>query len=80
MKIKKFIRGGIFGLHEEDIGGTDQLLDIAGRALDKAYSHEIMGEVVFEGEDGKIYCGTVEYCISEAHPDYVKDVLSQEEE
>jgi hypothetical protein len=33
---------------------------------------------LFLGEDDKYYVGTVEFCISEANPDYVKDVLEQD--
>lgn len=74
LKIKKWLRSGVDGV---DCGDTDDLLDSAARALDKAYSHEIMGEILFEAEDGKIYCGCVEFHISEANPEYVKDALSE---
>lgn len=36
------------------------------------------GEVVFEGEGGKVYVGTVEFMIGEANPDYVAAVLNEE--
>jgi len=84
MRIKRWIRDGgsceSNGFNSDGITTDDQLLSVAGRLLDKACSHEIVGEVLFEGEDGKMYVGTVEFIISEANPDYVKDVLEQIEE
>ena len=77
MKIKRWIRDGNDGL-EEEVGTTEELLERAGRALDSAYSHEIMGEVLFEGEDGKTYVGTVEFCIGEANPAYVQMIEEEE--
>ena len=47
----------------------------AGRRLDKNYAHDIMGEILFEAEDGKTYVGCVEFVIEEANPDYVKSVM-----
>ena len=77
IKIKRWLRDGNDGLggEDQDIYDSDSLLDAAGRALDKAYSHDIVGECVFEGEDGKFYVGCVEFVISEANPDYVRELL-----
>lgn len=73
-RIKKWLRRGLNNdLRMKSVAG---LLERAGRALDKAYAHEIMGEVVFIGEDGKTYVGTVEFVIQEASPEYVKQVTS----
>ena len=79
MKIKRWIRDGNAGL-EEEVGDTDELLERAGFALDEHYSHEIMGEILFEGEDGKVYVGCVEFCINEANPDYVKMILEEDDD
>ena len=75
MKIKRFIREG--ELHEPV--SEEDILEQAGRLLDKSCSHEIVGEVVFEGEDGKIYVGTTEFCIGEASDSY-KDTLRDDGE
>lgn len=48
--------------------------------LDKAYSHDILGEVLFEDNNGDIYVVTVEAVIGRANPDYVKEVLAEEGE
>ena len=82
MKIKKWLRDGNCGLAapENDINSTDDLLDAAGHLLDDACSHDIVGEVLFEGEDGKTYAGTVEFVIAEAAPAYVGAVLPENEE
>jgi hypothetical protein len=72
MKIKKWL---ICPRGFEDNETTEEILKGAGRSLDQAYSHDIVGECIFEGEDGKMYVGTVEFVISEANPDYVKDLM-----
>jgi hypothetical protein len=51
------------------------MLEQAGRLLDKSYAHDICGSVLFEGEDGKFYAGMVEFVIEEASPDYVAQVM-----
>mgnify|MGYP001035150643 CR=1 FL=1 len=74
MKIKRMLREGEIG----DVKTTDELLETAGTLLDKSEAHEILGsEVVFEGEDGKFYVCTIEAVIGEAHPDYLKQVLTE---
>jgi len=78
VSIKRWIRDGHAGLSAQDIDTTDLLLEAAGRCLDKACSHDIMGEILFESGDGKIYAGCVEFMITEANPEYVKDVLAEE--
>jgi hypothetical protein len=77
MRIKRWLRAGEV-LEDDEIFHTETLLEIAGRRLDKAYAHEIMGEILFEGEDGKTYVGCVEFCINEANPEYVKTVMEEE--
>lgn len=80
MKITKWIRDGQDVLSAQGIDTTEDLKVAAGRCLDKACSHDIVGEVLFEGEDGKTYVGTVEFVITEAAPDYVAEVLANNEE
>ena len=77
MKIKRWIRDGNEGLSAQGIGTQEELVENAGGALDSASSHDIMGEILFEGDDGKFYVGCVEFVISEANPDYVKEILSE---
>lgn len=72
--IKRVIREGELS----DPASVPDMLEQAGRLLDKAYSHEIVGEVVFEGEDGNHYVGTTEFVIGVANPEYLKDVLKEE--
>lgn len=71
MKIKKWIRSGI---NKSDASDTNALMNDASDALDSAGSWDIMGDISFEGEDGKIYVGTVEFTIGEASADYMKDL------
>jgi hypothetical protein len=55
----------------------NDLLEELGNLLDHACSHDIFGDVLFEGEDGKVYVASVEGCIMEANPDYVKEILAE---
>jgi len=48
--------------------------------LDSAYSHEILGSLLFRGTNGKIYTMTVEGCLSEANPEWVAEILAQDAE
>ncbi len=80
IKIKRWIRDGHEGFEGQEMEDTEDLLEAAGRLLDKACSHDIVGEVLFEGEDGKFYVGCVEFCIDEANPDYVREALEEEED
>ena len=74
LTVKKWIAVG--ELDEKEID-QDSILDTAGRLLDRAYSHEILGEVLFEATNGKHYVVTIEACIEEANPEYVKETLSE---
>ena len=79
MKIVKWIRDGNDGLSSR-VEDDDDLLDAAGRALDKACSWDIMGEVLFLADDGKYYVGCVEFMITEADAEYVLECLEEDEE
>jgi len=80
MRIERWIRDGHEGFESQKIEDTEELLEATGRLLDRAYSHDIAGEILFEGIDGKFYAGTVEFCIDEANPEYVKEALEEEED
>jgi hypothetical protein len=74
--IKRFIRRG--ELPPENLPATtDDLLEAAGDLLDRASSHEILGEILFEAKDGVIYAMTVEAVIGVANLEYVKDVEAE---
>jgi DNA-binding transcriptional MerR regulator len=79
MKIKKWLKTGHGNYDLDSVPDTDTLLERAVSSLDRAYAHDITGEVLFEGEDGKFYGGCVEFVISEANPDYVDEVLGNDE-
>lgn len=79
MKIVKWIRDGNDGLSSR-IDDDEDLLDAAGRALDKACSWDIMGEVLFLADDGNYYAGCVEFMITPANQVYVDDCLAEDEE
>jgi hypothetical protein len=75
LTVKRWLRDGGDG---QFAGASTQsdILAIAARCLDKAYSHEILGEVAFEATDGKTYVMTVEAVLDEASPEYVEELLS----
>ena len=78
MKVKNWIRDGNERFEAQGLDDTEDILCAAGRLLDDACSHEIVGEVLFEGEDGEFYTGKVEFVIAEADPEYVKEALDEE--
>jgi hypothetical protein len=74
--IKRFIRRG--ELPTESLPATtDDLLEAAGDLLDRASSHEILGEILFECQDGVIYVMTVEAVIGAANPECVKAIEAE---
>ena len=77
MKIKKWIRTGEL---DPCITDSDGIIEAAGAALDRSCSYDILGEVMFEADDGKHYVVTVEAVIAEANPEYVKQVLEKDKE
>lgn len=76
MKITKWLRDGEHNL-EDSCDHTDDLIDAACRLMDKAYAQDIVGEILFEGEDGKTYVGVTTFQILEASPEYVQDILEE---
>lgn len=72
--IKRWIRTGEFGGDDELPGNTNDVYYVAGCLLDSACSHEIFGTVVFEADNGKVYVMSVEGCLGEINPDYLKDL------
>jgi len=80
LKIKRWICDGDSLESSGSVHDTDSLLEAASDIMDSAETWEIMGEILFEAEDGKFYVGTVNFCIDEANPEYVNDVLAREQE
>jgi hypothetical protein len=78
LKIKRFLADG--HLDSSEIGYVSQLIEAAGAALDAHESHDILGTVVFEGEDGVTYVMTVEAVIGEINPDYLESVREEFED
>jgi len=74
IKIKRWIHDGNDTL-SNSVNNTDELLEAAADSLDSACSWDIVGPILFMGEDGQYYVGTVDFSISKAHPDYVKQEL-----
>lgn len=78
LKIKKWIRRGEFSVKNKQTIGD--VIEQAGYMLDRVEANETVGEVLFKASDGKYYTATVEVLVSEAHPQFVKDILAEEEE
>ncbi len=76
MIIKKWLRDGEHNL-EDSCDHTEDLIAAAGRLMDKAYAQDIVGEILFEGEDGKMYVGVTTFQILEASPEYVEDMMEE---
>ena len=77
LKIKRWIRTGeLYGELPKD---TEDLIEAAGGILDSCESHEILGTLAFEAEDGQVYVMTVEAVIGKINPDYLKE-LQQEDD
>ena len=57
----------------------EDLITAASRALEKSYSHEILGDVIFEAEDGKTYMGVVSFELIEPTPEYLETILEDDE-
>ena len=45
------------------------------KAAGQAYSHEIIGQVLFKATNGKHYTITVEAIISEANKEFAQDIM-----
>ena len=81
MKITEWLdEGNLSGNVHDEIKDTDQLMEAAGRALDACYSHEIVGNVIFKGEDGEYYVMTVEAIIGKANPDFIREFLEEQDQ
>lgn len=78
LKVKRWLRTG--EIDPNCATEEDEIIACCGHLLDRACSHDILGELMFEADNGKIYVVTVEAMIAEANPEYAKDVLQEIEE
>jgi hypothetical protein len=75
LTVKEVIRSGEL---EIEAGHTlEEIVELACECLNAANSWDICGEVLFLGNDGKHYCGTVEFVVAPANPVYVSQALGE---
>jgi hypothetical protein len=73
LTVKEVIRSGEL---EISPGHTrEEIIELACECLNAANSWDICGEVLFLGNDGRHYVGTVEFVIAPGNPVYVQDAL-----
>jgi hypothetical protein len=76
LKIKRWIKSG-------ELTGAEDVSDVleqVGNILDHGCVWDNIGDVIFEAADGVTYVVTIEGMISQADPDYVKEILAQDAE
>ncbi len=57
----------------------DAILGVCGNLLDDACSHDILGGgILFRATNGKYYTVSVEAVIAEAHPQFVRERLTEQ--
>jgi hypothetical protein len=78
VRVTKVIRGGEL---EIEPGHTfEEIIELSCPLLDDANTWEICGEVLFLGDDGRYYSGTVEFSIGLANTPYVEDALKEDDD
>lgn len=77
LSIREWLASGELSL---DLTTTNEVYESAGQILDKACSYDILGPVLFQGEDRKFYTMTVEAVLGEASEDFVKSMLPEDVE
>lgn len=73
-KITRWIASGEIG----EVDTIEEVLETAGRMLDKSCSEELFGQVIFEAEDGKVYVLNCEGTIGKINPEYLADVENED--
>jgi len=85
--IKTIIASGEFMTHELAgpgephtllINDTDDLADQAARAMDKAYTADILGTNVFLGEDGVVYTVVIEAEVAPISLGWLREILDED--
>jgi hypothetical protein len=77
LNIRRFVCGGEPDLNVDDCPSVKDVLERGARLLDKACAHDITGEILFQGQDGRMYVGSVEFVVEEADPSYVRQKLME---
>lgn len=72
MQIKRWLSSGGIPAGAVD---TETVLHRAGRVLDTHATQELLGDILFEGEDGKFYAVFVEAVVTEVAEDHIHNVL-----
>jgi len=82
MKIVEFIREGEIVIDKEsrDKLTTQDLINTAGRMMDRACTYDILGDVVFRCEDNQVYVMNIEAEIGLINPDYLKQLREEDRE
>ncbi len=70
--LKNILIGGEFHADEGDT--IDELRGCGAAALDRLGATDV---ILFQGNDGKWYVGSFEFCIDHANPELVKDTLRE---
>ncbi len=76
LKVSKWLVKGEFAGDEKN---SDDILDNAGRLLDKSCSNEICGQNVFQASDGKFYQVQVQAQIVELSSDEAEQIIEDAE-
>jgi hypothetical protein len=75
--VKRWIRSGELN---DSSKTQEEILEECGNLLDNSCSSEIIGEVLFEGTDGKYYTITTESIIGVASESFRDEILEEEED
>jgi hypothetical protein len=76
VRVQEVVRGGEL---EIEPGMTfEEIVELSCPLLDDANTWEICGEVLFLGDDGRYYVGTVEFSIGPGNASYVEDALKED--
>lgn len=79
IRVRRMLKTGEMSI-EGEAAHTNELLEEAGRLLDAASSHEILGEVIFLGADGAYYTISTEALITRVTPAYAKEAIGDEDD
>jgi hypothetical protein len=74
-RIRRWISTGELAGEPKDVS---ELLERAARNLDRSCAYDILGDALFEGEDGKLYTCFVEAVIDEAAPEFAREIIERE--
>lgn len=75
MTVAEIVEDGEVALEEGM--SVDKILELCGENLDACCSWDIQGQILFKGSDGKWYTITTESTIDLAAPEFVSEVLAE---